>query len=162
MPKRIRTRNQGQSEIRVANLRKVFRSDFPSQFDYILASLSVLYEDLRLELSACSQKKSSRLDILDPIDVRVKDRPAAYRRHYFLRRSIASLRDFAEGLRLINECGELNALRRSFSPEAEKLWGDAVVFFKTNELLIKKVRNDIGGHFGIDAGGYSVRIWIEM
>jgi hypothetical protein len=146
----------GRSEVRIANRRKVFRSDQSAPMDYFAASLCVLYEDLRIELSACSEASNPRLDILDPIDVKRKDRPAAYCRHYFLRRSIGTPRDVAESLRLMDDCEEFEALRRSFDPEIETISTAAIDFFQSNEPLIQKIRNDVGGHFGTKAATSAV------
>src|SRR6185295_17600985 len=62
-----------------------------TQISARIARVCVLYEDLRIEVLAMAEKRISRLD-------QNGDR---FRRLYFLRRSIASLFEFAEALRLL-------------------------------------------------------------
>ena len=120
--------------------------------------MCVLFEDLRLELNAIGADSIPKLDVLDPAGrfVETKD-IGKTRRHYFLRRSIGTLTEFAEAIRWINACPEMQALKDSWgSAEATKTWNAAVAFFLTNERFIEDVRNDIGGHFGMKAAHYAV------
>jgi hypothetical protein len=55
-----------------------------------------------------------------------------YRRHYFLRRSFATVREFAECLRDLQNTPEFSAIRSAASPENVKILDDAVRFFSTN------------------------------
>ena len=138
---------------KVALLRKVFNSDRKRRLDALLAQLSVLYEDLRIELTAITEDSMPKLDVLDPEgeDVDHPERTGAYRRHYFLRRSIATLNEFAVALRHLNEEQpefKLISKSRGFNKEAEAIWSQAIEFFAVNEKLIKEIRHDVGGHFG--------------
>ena len=56
MPKKL------QSQIRVAELRRVFRSDEEQLVDAHIARLCVLYEDLRIELKGVSAASIPLLD----------------------------------------------------------------------------------------------------
>jgi hypothetical protein len=111
-----------------------------------VARLSVLYEDLRIETLATAKKSIRFLDGTDE----------HYRRHYFLRRCIATLVEFAEALRLINACHEFRIVKSRFSPLSVRYWDDAVHFFRKHEPLLELVRNDIGGHFGLTAATYGL------
>jgi hypothetical protein len=63
---------------------------------------------------------------------------------------IGTLYEFAVALRKINESTEFQTIRtaRAFDWDAQDPWDQAIQFFATNEELIKKVRHDVGGHFG--------------
>jgi len=111
-----------------------------------ISRLCVLYEDLRIEILAAAELSIPLLDITDE----------HYRRHYFLRRCIATLFEFAETLRLLNKCGEFHIVRSTFTPPLVKHWDDAVLFFGKHEALLELVRNDIGGHFGLKAAVYGL------
>jgi len=79
-----------------------------------------------------------------------------YRRNYFLRRSVATLREFAETYRLLSKCSDLQLLTKSFNQVAARRWERALSFFLKHESFFKLVRNDIGGHFGLNAAVYSL------
>ena len=94
------------TRMRSSSLRQVFRSDLSRDFDAHLAQLCVLYEDLRIEVSALTAKRLPRLDVLDPSGDH-SDEPGnigRYRKLYFLRRSIATIREFAECLGGLRNC----------------------------------------------------------
>jgi hypothetical protein len=117
----------------------------------------VLFEDLRIEIRGLAERSLPSLDILDPEKENWLT-PALigkYRQFYFLRRSLATLRDFAEALRLIHNAMDDNpGLRLTFvglTDDAPALWGAAIQFFHDQEAFLKQVRNDIGGHFGFRA-----------
>ena len=98
--------------------------------------MSVLYEDLRIETMAIAEDSIPALDVTDP----------RYRRHYFLRRSIATLVEFAEALRLLNNCSDFNDVRSGFDMEVIEKWGEGITFFRENEAFLERIRNDTGGH----------------
>jgi hypothetical protein len=96
------------SVVRTAVLPHVFNSNRERMLDAHIARLAVLYEDLRVETSAIKAHSIPCLDVLDP-EHEHRDVPArigSYRSHYFLRRSIGTLSEFADGLRLLTECEE--------------------------------------------------------
>jgi hypothetical protein len=137
-------------QIRSAQLRDVFKADGERQLSANLARLCVLYEDLRVEWCGIAEHSIPALDVLDSEqDNRVApERIGRYRRYYFVRRSIGTIREFAEALRLVNEepSWQLNVTRIPEEVKAE--WDSGIAFFKQNEALLRAIRNDIGGHFG--------------
>jgi len=115
-----------------------------------------LYEDLRIELLATSADSIPKLDVLTPSEENTEFRNVGmYRRNYFLRRSIGTLSEFAEALRLLSECPDF-AWPATVDGGVAAQWDSATAFFYSNEKLIKDVRNDIGGHFGSEAAVYAV------
>lgn len=112
-----------------------------------IARIAVLFEDLRIELNAASQDEIPRLDVIN----------ARHRKTYFLRRAIATLREFGEAIRFLQGQPEFKAIRRSFEDsEAIDMWTEAVSFFKDNAEYIQQIRNDFGGHFSRSAARYAV------
>jgi hypothetical protein len=79
------------------------------------------------------------------------ERTGRYRRYYFVRRSIGTIREFAEALRLINDDPDLLLNATEVDEEAKTTLDPAITFFETNEGLLREIRNDIGGHFGHQA-----------
>lgn len=125
--------------------------------DAYIARLCVLYEDLRIEVLAISEVSIPSLDVLDPARTNVEQREVGrYRRNYFLRRSIGTLAEFAEGLRLLAGCPDYTRMLENIDPGNRALWTESVEFFQAKEVAIKNVRNDIGGHFGASAAIYAV------
>lgn len=148
---------QVSSQTRVGELRRVFRADQKQPFDAFIARLCVLYEDLRIELFAISADSIPPLDTLDPAEENAeKQEIGKYRRNYFLRRSIGTLYEFAEGLRLLEGCPEFASILATSDTETAAVWTGAIAFFRSKESLIKQVRHDIGGHFGSKAAIYAV------
>jgi hypothetical protein len=117
-----------------------------------------LYEDMRIELLAVHEGSIPCLDVLDPENESLeKPTIGRYRRYYFLRRSIGTLYEFSEGLRLLTECPEFDEVRGRFDTETARQWDTAAEFFRVKGRLIQNVRHDIGGHFGSKAAIYAVR-----
>jgi hypothetical protein len=79
-----------------------------------------------------------------------------YRVHYFLRRSIATLVEFAEALRLLNACSDFVVVKSTFDDEVKRRWNDGIKFFADQEEFLKPIRNDTGGHFGPQAALYAI------
>jgi hypothetical protein len=147
------------SVVRMAVLRHVFNSNRERMLDAHIARLAVLYEDLRVETSAIKAHSIPCLDVLDP-EHEYRESPArigSYRSHYFLRRSISTLSEFAEGLRLLTECEEFVLIKQSWNEAAERTWSDGVQFFTARERAIKEIRNDVGGHFGLTAARFAIQ-----
>jgi len=84
---------------------------------------------------------------------------STYRTLYFMRRAIGTLVEFEEALGRISEMPEFLEARRRGSHEAVYLsdWCPAVDFFGTRGTLLKKIRNDVGGHFGELASRFGLR-----
>jgi hypothetical protein len=155
--KRARSERPPRSLVRFSELRKVFHSDREPlrAYDVYLARLSVLYEDLRIEITAIAARSIPKLDILDPIQDNSENKSGigAYRRHYFLRRAVATLREFGDCLKQLKKCPEF---RQQDSTATEAL-SAAIEFFAKNMPQIQRVRNDVGGHFGQEAAQYAVK-----
>lgn len=111
-----------------------------------MARLCVLMEDLRIEVHCL-------LD--DSISTEMQVEPNV-RKIYFLRRAVATLREFAEGVRLLERDADFQALKARVNPDAEVRWSNAVKFFASREKFFVQVRNDVGGHFGTEAAKYAV------
>jgi hypothetical protein len=133
--------------VRVRELNRVFEPLSESNFEAIIARLAPLYEDLRIELHGIAKNSIASLDQLD----------VRYRRIYFLRRSLATLCEFAESLRHLESCPEFGLIASQLAKEKEidRRWRRASAFFKRQETTLKLVRNDIGGHFGLEAARYA-------
>lgn len=110
-----------------------------------VARLVVLYEDLRIEAYGFSSKPIKTLELIDK-----------YRSIYFLRRSIVTLREFAEACRLLNDCTDFQNKKALFDRDSMIKWDEATLFFREQEDLLNLVRNDLGGHFGLPAAKYAV------
>ena len=128
-------------------LRSVFHSDAPSRVDVYLAQLSVLYEDLGIELESIDSAMPSALE----------NPTVAYRQNYFFRRSLATLSDFAEAIRLLDKCPDFALFRENFHQALLTDWQDGVAYFEGLEQHLKAVRNDIGGHFGSQAAEFAIK-----
>ncbi len=135
------------SQMRFGQLASVLRPCPKSQLHEHIARLCVLYEDLRVEMAGITQEE------IGPLEAISEDK---YRRNYFLRRSVATLREFAETYRLLSKCSDLQLLTKSFNQVAARRWERALSFFLKHESFFKLVRNDIGGHFGLNAAVYSL------
>jgi hypothetical protein len=131
--------------IRVRELRQVFEPLSDSNFEAIIARLAPLYEDLRIELSGIAEDSIAALDVFD----------VRYRRIYFLRKSLSTLSEFAEAIRQLESCPEFGLVASKFTPEINTYWVRASAFFNRNEHPLKLVRNDIGGHFGLEAARFA-------
>lgn len=133
------------TQIRIRELKSVFASASGGMLQSHIARLAVLYEDLRIEIAAIAA------DSLPPLDTTDEK----YRRNYFLRRSIATLIEFAQTFRLLDQCSDFQGIKAKFDAVSAKRWQKALRFFKLNESLFVRVRNDIGGHFGLEAARYA-------
>lgn len=124
-------------------LSHVFGHVSASNFEAIMARLAVLYEDLRIELFGIAEDSIPAMDVMD----------VRYRRIYFLRKSIGTLLEFAEAVRHLHCCPEF--VLPTEPTEIKKLWQRSAAFFARNEGKFRSVRNDIGGHFGLEAARYA-------
>lgn len=134
------------SATRMRQLRHVLPPSPRSLLHENIARLAVLYEDLRIELTAASASSIRKLDRVD----------SRYRRNYFLRKCIGTIVEFAEAIRLLDGSPEFKVIKSNFSTDILKYWTEGVKFFRKHERLLKSVRNDIGGHFGTNAAKYAV------
>lgn len=127
-------------------LRTVFPAGSAQLMRVQIARLSVLYEDLRIELYALREDSLPTLDVTDP----------RYRVNYFLRRAIATLVEFAEAVRLLSELDDFQHFVRSVDAPLRNYWSNGSAYFKLNERFLESIRNDIGGHFGSKAATYAL------
>ena len=134
------------SRTRFLELQSLFESHSSLDLRAGIARIIVLYEDLRIEIEGIAAKS------LGPLDTTSE----SYRMQYFLRRSIASLVEFAESIRMLHSCPDFHLVRSCFDNKAVTHWDTAVEYFKTAEGFLKQVRNDIGGHFGHSASRYPI------
>ena len=84
------------SKFYVKELDRVFTNG--SLLDAHISRVAVLYEDLRLEMMAASEVSLPTLDTIG----------MEHRRIYFARRSIGTLRELAEAIRLLDELPEFH------------------------------------------------------
>lgn len=133
--------------VRFRELRQVFQPLSESNFEAIIARLAPLYEDLRIELHGIAEESVASLDQLD----------VRNRRICFLRKSLATLWEFAEAIRHLELCPEFGLIASELTKEKEidRRWRRASAFFKRKENTLKLVRNDIGGHFGLEAARFA-------
>src|SRR5665213_887337 len=102
------------TKVRMRGLREVFVSQRGDMAQAHMVRLAVLYEGLRIELMA-TDKGSIR--VLDSTDKR-------YRKNYFLRRSIATLVEFAETVRLLDKCPEFEGAKARFDGTIRPYWDE--------------------------------------
>jgi hypothetical protein len=126
-------------------LREVF-DPAQSQFSAILARLSVLFEDLRIE------EYGSRLDTLNDLDV-VK----GYRKIYFLRRSKATLVEFAGAIEMLDQRPEFRAIKKRFDRDVQERWENAAKYFRDWKKYLSERRADFGGHFDHGSALHAVK-----
>jgi len=94
----------------------------------LVLTLCVLFEDLRLELGS--------------VDENAKDASNLY----FIRRSFATLREFADVIRRLNGTASFEPVRRGFSREHRATWNRAVEYLAEHKARIDAERNAYGGH----------------
>jgi hypothetical protein len=123
--------------ILVSRLNRVFGRGSQRLNAHIMR-VAVLYEDMRLENIAAAEESIPALDKIGK----------EYRLFYFIRRSIATVREFAEALPALDAAEEFVEIRARFSTSDRKSWDKSVRFFRRNYKYIQKIRNDFGGHFG--------------
>src|SRR5260370_21912695 len=131
-------------KLHAKNLQRVFNDG--SLLQAHIARLCVLFEDLRIETYGIIEESLPSLDFTDE----------AYRRNYFLRRSIATVFELAEELRLLDQLDDFKKIKSSFDKVSLRHWDKAVKFFGRYESYFRRIRNDIGGHFGLNAARYSL------
>src|SRR6266403_4288058 len=114
------------------SLFKETRRVFPfSEMHALIARLAVLYEDLRIETFGIVAAKDS-LGMLDYTD-------SKYRVNYFLRRSIATLIEIAEAIRMLNEDPDFQNVKIGFDERNTIRWKRAVRFFNRFEPILERV-----------------------
>ena len=88
---------------------------------------------------------------------RLDDVSGKLRSLYFLRRSIGTLHEFVEALRSLDACPEFDLIRKTFPPQAARLWQRSLKYLRDYEAIIARVRHHVGGHFGRQAAEQAVQ-----
>ncbi len=122
---------------RFAELSRVFRGG-RSELLIAIARLSVLYEDLRLEMGEFRKLHRSVIELGEPD----KD----YRVSYFLRRSLATLVEFRGGLMVVRKTQEYKNAEAGLTATDARYIADADRFLQQNWTQIKDLRNEFAGH----------------
>jgi hypothetical protein len=126
----------------------VFSDSMSKDFNARFARLAVLYEDLSLEISGMVADGGALAALERHSD--------AYRKHYFARRAIGTLSEFAEAVKRLSDTPDFGKFASAFDQEQSRAWNAATKFLDENRVMIDKVRNDVGGHFGEAASRYAV------
>jgi hypothetical protein len=135
------------TKVRSVNLDKLFPSH-SRRLNAHVARLTVLYEFLRLEL-----RGTSETDSLKQLEKTGYD----FRKFYFMCRAIGTAWEFAEEFLLINKFEPFKDIKDQFSGAHRRQWDECQKFFEREEPRLKRIRNDIGGHFGFPASLYAVQ-----
>jgi hypothetical protein len=138
---RIRTKT------RCGTLARVFSTHTDKEIHARIACLCVLFEDLRIELTGQSAPELGRLDECG--------KPG--RKLYFLRRSIATLYEFGEVIRELDQMPSFQIIRAKFDAVAEDHWARATTYFQKYNRYVTRLRNNVGGHFGSGAGASAIK-----
>jgi hypothetical protein len=103
-----------------------------------MVRLAVLYEDLRIEMSAVASR--AHFKTLDHLG-------DGYRRLYFIRRAIASMVEVRGAFERLDQLPEFQEMAKVLNPKEKSDWNAAVDFFSTHKAEFKQMRDDFGGHF---------------
>lgn len=93
-------------------------------------TLAVLFEDLRFELTSL-------------------DRERPMPNVYFIRRSFATIREFADCLSRLDGLASFQPLRKSFDRRQRGVWNTAVGFMNAQKQRIQDERNAYGAHVAV-------------
>lgn len=146
MASRIRTKSR-KSAWRSASLRSVFPDD---DMHAQSVRLLVLFEDLKIETSGINKRKMPSLSTTND---------SQYPQRYFLRRAIATVDECANCMIVLNKDPQFKRVKQqTFSEDARVTWEAAISVCrkKSDVWLIKSIRNDVGGHFGVKAARRAV------
>jgi hypothetical protein len=113
----------------------------------LMAALCVLFEDLRIELAGQVENDLLGLDASS----------SGLRKFYFLRRSIATLHEFSEVIRELDRLPSFQRIKAGFDSDVLNFWMGAVTYFNKHDSYIARLRNNVGGHFGMDAAKVAIR-----
>jgi len=111
-------------KVLMKDLRVVFGLSNPELNAHIVR-MSVLYEDLKLELTGSGSTPIERLEFYGK----------SARQQYFIRRTFATLYEFRECFVRLDECDEFQHVKRRIETdrEAAKRWNDCVAFFRDKD-----------------------------
>ena len=132
---------------RFGKLGGVFKDGKSELFNGI-ARLSVLYEDLRLEMGEFRQLRA----VLAESGCTAID----YRTMYYLRRSLSTLVEFRGALTTIRRSGEFKQAEASLSATDAGYIVEADTYLHRNWAQIRDLRNEFGAHIKLRAVKYTL------
>ena len=135
-----------QTHTRWAKLARVFSARHDKELHTLIACLCVLFEDLRIELAGMSEDHLGKLD----------ECGESGRRLYFLRRSIATLYEFATVLQELDQLPSFQRVKKQFNATADSHWTKAIRYFQKHTRYIARMRHHVGGHFGKQAAELAI------
>jgi hypothetical protein len=80
-----------------------------------------------------------------------------YRKIYFLRRSIATLVEFASAIEMLDQRPEFRARKTRFDREVQERWDNAAKYFRDWKTFLSERRADFGGHFDHGSALHAVK-----
>jgi len=125
------------SRTRSGDLHRIFRGSSAS-FLNLIAHLSILFEDLRIEVAGV-EAADATLGTMDTIG-------REYRQMYFFRRSLVTLSEVARCLNAITANENFREHRANVGSGHLQDVDDANSYFSKKIGLIKRFRNEFGGH----------------
>lgn len=129
---------------------KLFTPSKEDRFAEAIAALTVLYEDLRVELHCLTEKNLAAIDALIDHQFRVI---------YFLRRSILTLDEFSAVARCLEKQQRFQRLQISFTEEEKRKWDRSLNYLaRLKKYKIRDIRNDVAGHFGLKAATRAIEM----
>ncbi len=132
----------GRSIVRVGNLRTLFKAGTSEMYSRT-AQICVLYEDLRIETGRLFALATS-------LDLNGDLTEHTFEVLYYIRRSTASLMEFAGALSGLAADKEFKRLLGSLEEKHANAITEANRYFQKNRQLIRRLRNDFGGHFKLE------------
>jgi hypothetical protein len=128
-------------------LASVFSARSEQELHARIACLCVLFEDLRIELAGQAAQELGGLDECGNTG----------RQLYFIRRSIATLYEFAAVVQELEQVPSFRIIRASFDARAGRQWKRATAYFRKYDRYVKQLRHNVGGHFGSAAGKLAIK-----
>lgn len=133
---------------RFGNLGRVFKEGESEALNGV-ARLSVLYEDLRLELNELKQL-AHKLQETGKVE-------GEFRVAYFMRRALVTLVEFRRGLTMVRKTAEFKQAQPFLPNLHSKSLLEADQYFQQNEKRIKEFRNEFGGHVQSAGIGFATK-----
>jgi hypothetical protein len=133
------------TQTRCGTLAAVFSVN-EKELHILIACLCVLFEDLRIEIAGQAADDLGGLDECGKTG----------RRLYFIRRSLATLHEFADTLQKLNQLPSFQPIKARFDKVSRIHWARAIAYFHKSGSYIARIRNQVGGHFGAKGGQSAV------
>ena len=130
------------------SLDRLFRygDETEKQMQVHFARIAVLYNDLALETTAANEES---IPLLDTSGMNA-------RRFYFVRRSIATVSELRDAIRVLNANKAFQSCKDRWDRVPQREWTDLVRFFEQNHEFLRDWRNDVGGHFEDRAAAFAI------